>query len=157
MSVIKKIEETTNSESMPALLNKLLANMIDLRLSAKQAHWNVKGPNFTALHELFDKVSAETDEYTDLLAERIVQLNSFADGSLQLAADNSILMPYPAKAHASEVHLRALKTILSLVADNNRCAIDKATNAGDTVTADILTEVTRGLDKLHWMVGAHLA
>src|SRR5262245_44620603 len=56
------------------LLNQRLADAIDLQGQCKQAHWNVKGPSFIALHKLFDDVYAEVSEYVDTIAERIVQL-----------------------------------------------------------------------------------
>jgi starvation-inducible DNA-binding protein len=62
------------------LLNQRLADAIDLDTQAKQAHWNVKGPQFIALHKLFDEVYAAVEEYVDLLAERVVQLGGIAAG-----------------------------------------------------------------------------
>src|SRR2546430_12633482 len=56
------------------LLNQHLADVLDLDFQAKQAHWNVKGPHFIGLHELFDKVAEELEEFTDDIAERAVKL-----------------------------------------------------------------------------------
>jgi starvation-inducible DNA-binding protein len=141
---------------MIGLLNQLLANAIDFRLSAKQAHWNVRGSNFIALHELFDKVSEEVDEYADLLAERAVQLGGTAQGDLQTVSCQSSLSIYPEDIHAGPEHIRALGANIGLLAADMREAINAATDAHDMVTADILTEITRGLDKLHWMIRSHL-
>lgn len=59
-----------------ALLNKHLAAAIDLHAQMKQAHWNVRGPGFIAIHELFDRVSTEVENYSDLLAERAAPLTA---------------------------------------------------------------------------------
>src|SRR5579862_6301655 len=62
------------------LLNARLADAIDLGAQTKHAHWNVKGPNFIALHELFDKIYSEVSEDVDMIAERIMQLGGSAHG-----------------------------------------------------------------------------
>jgi len=56
------------------LLNARLADAIDLGAQTKHAHWNVKGPNFIALHELFDKVAEHVEDYVDTIAERVTSL-----------------------------------------------------------------------------------
>jgi starvation-inducible DNA-binding protein len=156
MSFAHKIKEKTQPDTLTDLLNQLLANMIDFKLSAKQAHWNVKGENFISLHELFDKVSGEADGYADLLAERVVQLGGTAQGTLETVSEQSVLSPYPVDIHDGQEHVRALSGEISVLADAHRQAINTATDAGDMVTADLCTEVARGLDKLHWFVRSHL-
>jgi starvation-inducible DNA-binding protein len=156
MPLAHKLKETTQFATVIALLNQLLANTIDLKLSAKQAHWNVKGANFISLHELFDKVGATADEYADMLAERAVQLGGTAQGSLPTVAEQSVLPAYPIDIHEGSDHIRALGGLLGMLADAHRQAINTSINAGDMVTADLFTEVTRGLDKLHWFIRSHL-
>ena len=80
------------------LLNARLADCIDLQTQTKQAHWNVKGPNFIALHELFDKINEEVEDYVDDIAERAVQLGGVAEGTARLVAERSSLSEYPSKA-----------------------------------------------------------
>lgn len=157
MPVAHKLKEIIQPTTTIALLNQLLANTIDFKLSAKQAHWNVRGENFIALHELFDKVSAAADEYADLLAERAVQLGGTAHGSLQTVSEQSVLPGYPADIHQAFDHVRVLSNHIGMLADAHRQSINTANEAGDIVTADMLTEVTRGLDKLHWFVRSHLS
>src|SRR5207248_10244224 len=77
------------------LLNERLADCIDLQTQTKQAHWNVKGPNFIALHELFDKVNEDVEEYVDGIAERAVQLGGVAEGTARKVAKRSLLTEYP--------------------------------------------------------------
>ena len=65
------------------LLNQRLADCIDLQTQCKQAHWNVKGPTFIALHKLFDEINEDVEEYVDLIAERVVQLGGIAEGTVR--------------------------------------------------------------------------
>lgn len=84
--------------AMVELLNQHLADVLDLGLQAKQAHWNVKGPNFIGLHELFDKVAEELEEFTDDIAERAVELGGVALGTVQVVSKHSRLKAYPVNA-----------------------------------------------------------
>jgi len=137
------------------LLGGLLADAVDLHLQGKQAHWNVKGPDFLSLHQLFDKVVAEVQEYADLLAERIVQLGGVAAGTARLVAAQTELEEYPAAIARGDEHVRAVAGAIAAFAGRVRPAIDRAQEIGDAVTADMLTEITRGSDKLLWFVEAH--
>ncbi|HRE79892.1 MAG TPA: DNA starvation/stationary phase protection protein Dps [Opitutaceae bacterium] len=140
-----------------ALLNRELADVLDLKLQAKQAHWNVKGAQFAALHELFDEVAAGADEIADELAERAVMLGGVARGTIQSVAAASRLATYPAEALASDEHIRALSGALARVAHSLRNAIAVATTQEDAGTADVLTQASRSVDKLLWQVEAHVA
>jgi starvation-inducible DNA-binding protein len=137
------------------LLNERLADAIDLMLQAKQAHWNVKGPSFIALHELFDKVYEVTAEYVDLLAERAVQLGGSAHGTVRLAAANSSLDEYPADLTDAAKHVDLLARAMATFGESVRAGIERAQALGDADTADILTEISRGTDKYLWFVEAH--
>lgn len=156
MPFARKIKETAKTSSLVELLNELLANMIDFKLAAKQAHWNVRGKSFIALHELFDKLAHEADEYADVVAERIVQLHGTARGTAQMVSNQSCLAAYPVDMHGTQEHVRAISGAIGVLADAHRNGINTAMEAGDVVTADILTGVTRGLDKYHWFVRSHL-
>ena len=137
------------------LLNQNLADVLDLGLQAKQAHWNVKGPHFIALHELFDKVAEELEEFTDDLAERAVQLGGVARGTIEVVAKESRLKAYPLNLTSGTAHIEALSAVLATFGASARAAIDTATKAGDADTADLFTGVSRGVDKLLWLVEAH--
>jgi starvation-inducible DNA-binding protein len=138
------------------LLNRQLADAIDLGLQAKQAHWNVKGPHFVGLHELFDKAAETIGGFIDDIAERIVQLGGVALGTLQIVAKNSRLSAYSLTISSGKEHVTELSNALATFAATMRAAIDTASKAGDADTADLLTEVSRGVDKLLWFVEVHL-
>lgn len=141
--------------SMIAILNHQLADTIDLGLQAKQAHWNVKGPHFIGLHELFDRVAEELKNFTDEIAERVVQLGGVAEGTLQVVGRRSKLTAYPLEIASGKAHVAALSDALATLGASTRKAIEMASKAGDADTADLFTEVSRGVDKLLWMVEAH--
>lgn len=137
------------------LLNQQLADVLDLGLQAKQAHWNVKGPHFIGLHELFDKVAEELEEFTDDIAERAVELGGVALGTVEIVAKQSRLGAYPLNISSGKEHVAALSSALAKFGASSRAAIDTAGKAGDADTADLFTRVSRGLDKLLWFVEAH--
>ena len=143
-------------ESLAKLLNQRLADLIDLQLQAKQAHWNVKGPNFIALHELFDEVAGELSEPIDTVAERITTLGGTAEGILAAVASKTSLPPYSTQIFAGSEHLKALSTAVANVGKVVRKSIDEATEAGDADTADLFTGISRLLDKQLWFLEAHL-
>ncbi len=153
--VKKKQGKSQQANKLISLLNQDLANAIDLKLQAKQAHWNLKGENFIALHELFDKVATEVDGFADMLAERVVQLGGIAQGTLQAAAATSQLKSYPKDIQRSILHVAALGSAIETLAESERALIEAADEVNDAVTADICTEIARGLDMLHWFVEAH--
>jgi starvation-inducible DNA-binding protein len=123
---------------------------------AKEAHWNVKGPSFIALHKLFDEIVDSAEEYMDLIAERVVQLGGAAQGTIQVAAQRTTLTPYPVGASAERDHLEALSSALAVYGRSVRRAIDESDELGDKDTADIFTSILRGVDKYLWFVEAHL-
>ncbi|MCB9735822.1 MAG: DNA starvation/stationary phase protection protein Dps [Deltaproteobacteria bacterium] len=149
------LPETTRA-AIVDLLNGELADAIHLSLQAKQAHWNVKGPHFRQLHELFDQVYAASAEWVDLLAERAVQLGGLADGTLAGVAHRTRLAPYESRLVRGRDHVDALSTRLAAFGKTIRASIDRATELGDADTADVLTEVSRGADKHLWFLEAHL-
>jgi starvation-inducible DNA-binding protein len=138
------------------LLNARLADCKDLQTQTKQAHWNVKGPNFIALHELFDKINEDVEDYVDEIAERAVQLGGVAEGTARTVAKRSSLPEYPANTVEGRAHVEALSSALAVFGKMARKAIDEADELGDLDTADLFTEVSRGIDKWLWFVEAHL-
>src|ERR1700732_3428440 len=90
------------------LLNARLADCIDLQTQSKQAHWNVKGPHFIALHELFDQINEAVEDYVDDIAERAVQLGGVAEGTARMVATRSSLSEYPADAAGGRRHVEGM-------------------------------------------------
>jgi starvation-inducible DNA-binding protein len=139
------------------LLNKHLAAAIDLHAQSKQAHWNVRGPNFIAIHELFDKVSEAVEEYSDMLAERAGGLGGTAHGTIQVAAERSFLVPYDLGIADESSHVFAVAAALAAFGQSARDAVGLATAFGDVDTGDLFTEISRGIDKQLWFVESHAA
>jgi starvation-inducible DNA-binding protein len=138
------------------LLNARLADCKDLQTQVKQAHWNVKGPNFISLHLLFDQINDDVEKYVDEIAERAVQLGGVAEGTARMVAQRSSLTEYPARAVDGRSHVEALSSALAAFGKSARKAISEANDLGDLDTADLFTEVSRGIDKWLWFVEAHL-
>jgi starvation-inducible DNA-binding protein len=138
------------------LLNARVADCIDLALLTKQAHWNLKGREFIAIHEMLDEFRTQVDDYVDTMAERVAQLGGTALGTTQTTAKGTTLPPYPTDIHSIPDHLHALIERYGQAANSVRAAIDQADEAGDADTADVFTEVSRGLDKALWFLEAHV-
>lgn len=138
------------------ILNQSLAATLDLKTQTKQAHWNVKGKDFYQLHELFDEMATELEEYVDMVAERVTALGGTALGTARMAADGSILTEYPVDAVSGEDHVTALADRYATYAQHVRAAIAKTDDLGDADTADLYTEVSRTIDKRLWFLEAHL-
>ena len=141
---------------MISLLNQQLADTSDLYSQTKQAHWNVKGAQFFQLHELFDKLAAELLGYVDLIAERATALGGKALGTVRMSAANSRLQECDLEVTDSLPTVEALAERYAALAANTRQGIENAENHRDADTADLLTEVSRGLDKALWFLEAHL-
>ncbi|MEN9216996.1 MAG: DNA starvation/stationary phase protection protein Dps [Gloeomargarita sp. HHBFW_bins_162] len=139
-----------------AILNQALANTFDLYSQTKQAHWNVKGSDFYALHELFDEMAGELLGYVDELAERVTALAGVALGTVRTVAQTSQLAEYPLDAVTGKDHLMALADRYAQYAKFVRQAIDQTTELGDADTADLFTGISRMADKRLWFLEAHL-
>ena len=142
--------------AMVKLLNDRLADALDLEAQTKQAHWNVRGANFIALHELFDKLHEAAGDAVDEIAERAVALGGTARGTVQTVARATTLRPFPEDIVDSRAHVEALADAFAAFGRNLRKAIDAAAKAGDADTSDLFTGISRDTDKYLWMLEAHL-
>jgi starvation-inducible DNA-binding protein len=148
------LPESARKEAV-GLLNQRLADCIDLQTQCKQAHWNVKGPSFIALHKLFDEVNEAVEEYVDLLAERVVQLGGVAEGTAAVVAKRTSLRDYPLTISSGPDHVDALSDALAAFGRTARIGIEEMNELEDADSADILTEISRGVDQWLWFVEAH--
>ena len=149
----------TNSNAKKVAMETLQARLvdgIDLALVIKQAHWNLKGPEFIGVHEMLDGFREAMDDYNDKVAERITQLGGTARGTTQAVADESKLAPYPIDIYAIGDHLAALIDRYAVYANAVRENIDQTDEAGEPDTADLFTEISRGVDKQLWFLEAHV-
>ena len=148
--------KSNTKTQMIELLNARLADAIDLALAAKQAHWNLKGPTFIAVHELLDQLRGNLDEHVDIMAERVAQLDGVAMGTAQAVSNSTTLAPYPTDLRKVPDHVAALVERYAALSKSTREGIDQADEAGDAGTADILTTFSRALDKDLWFLRSHL-
>ena len=137
------------------ILNKHLAAAIDLHGQVKQAHWNVRGPGFIGVHELFDKVAGIVEDISDQLAERAAALGGTAHGTIQVAAKQSFLVPYPHEIADTTKHMFAVSASLAAFGQSTRDGIGRITQFGDADTADLFTEISRSIDQELWFIEAH--
>jgi starvation-inducible DNA-binding protein len=137
-----------------ASLNQNLANLTDLAVAYKQAHWNVQGQDFAQLHELFDQFADQTRDYMDMIAERAVTLGGAAHGTIQAAAESTTLTPFPRDERTERRLLEELLKRADGVILELRAAMD---SSGDELASqDAYIEVVRGVEKQRWMLEAHL-
>lgn len=138
------------------LLNDRLADVLDLHLQAKTAHWNVRGPDFFQLHELFDTIAEHAEDHADLIAERQAALGGVAESNVQTVSKKTTLPAYSLTISSGRDHVEALAMALAACGKQARAAIDRSNELGDADTADLFTEVSRQTDKDLWFVEAHL-
>lgn len=147
---------SNTKKAMVDLCNARLAEGLDLALLTKQAHWNIKGPTFIAVHLLLDDLRRQLDTHTDTIAERVAQLDGIALGTAQTVGRDTTLPPYPTDIRRISDHLEALVARYAQTANAARKAVDTADEAGDRDTADIFTGYSRALDKALWFLKSHL-
>lgn len=137
------------------LLNQNLADLTDLYTQTKHAHWNVKGPTFYQTHLLLDELAGTVNGFVDEVAERATALGGVAHGGSKHVAANSRLAEFPRDVFEAQAVIAAVADRFAVVAKSVRAAIDDANTNGDADTADLFTEVSRGIDKSLWFLEAH--
>ncbi len=138
------------------LLNQELADTTDLLTQTKYAHWNVKGMQFYQLHRLFDDFAEVLFEHGDTIAERATALGGEAMGTVRMASANSRIPEIRTDAITGQQYVEALANNVAVHATNLRGGIEAAQTHADQDTADLLTELSREVDKYLWFLEAHL-
>ncbi len=142
-------------EASVQLLNTHLAAAIDLQGQLKQAHWNVRGPGFIAIHELFDRIATIVADAADEIAERCAALGGTPRGTIQTAVAQSFLVPYPLQLADTQKHVFAVAAALAAFGQSAREASKKVGENGDADTSDMFTQISREIDRQLWFVEAH--
>lgn len=143
-------------QEMVALLNQHLADTFDLMSQSKQAHWNVKGPEFFQLHELYDVFAEGLSGHVDTIAERATALGGVATGTARMAAASTRLPEFPAEPVDGIQSVELLAERFAKLAKATREAIDTAEQAEDMGTSDMFTAIVQDLDKWLWFLEAHV-
>ena len=152
MSMQKDAPLNGQQAKLIEMLNRRLADAIDLWLQSRQAYWNVNGPHFMALRELFDNVAESLEVYADQIAGHIVQLGGMAEGTAHAVARRSSLNEYVLATTDGKGHIDALATKLAAFGKHVRYASDQAALLQDADTADLFTDIARGIDTWLWLV-----
>jgi starvation-inducible DNA-binding protein len=145
-----------NRERVATILQTALYEALELKLRVKEAHWTVRGPNFSELHALFDKIASDADDYADDFAERSIALGFPVKGkAADIAGAVSLLPPFAPATHQGPDVLRAVIATVAKFAKNVRFAIEATASEKDAGTSDLFTGTSRSVDKWLWMLEAH--
>src|SRR5260370_36147507 len=124
------VSETKRAELIE-LCNECLAEAVDLQLHCKHAHWNVKGPNFIALHQLFDQVNESVEDYIDLIAERAVQLGGIANSTAHVVTTWAHMPENDTQNSSEQGYVQHVSGALDCFGKIAREAIGKSNELGD--------------------------
>ena len=150
------LADTVKAQSID-LLNMQLAAAIDLHGQVRQARWNVRGPGCSVVYDLFDRIAAEIASACDALAQRARVLGGVAHGTIQIAAQHSVLAGYRLGIASQRAHMQAVANILAGFDVAVQGAIHQAAAIGDGLTAALFSEISRGIDQQLWLVESHIA
>jgi starvation-inducible DNA-binding protein len=155
-SPIKSPLSEADKEITGNALQATLVDLVDLSLIAKQAHWNVVGPNFRSAHLQLDELVNTARQYVDEVAERANAIGISPNGKAKTVVESSGVPEYPDNWQSVEATVAAIVDILASLIERLRARIDE-TDKSDLVTQDLLIEITRALEEAHWMWQAQQA
>lgn len=137
-------------------LNARLSDGLDLHSQIKVAHWNIKGPQFAALHPLFETFAVSLSNFNDSIAERAVTLGARAYGTTRHVAQASRIPEYPQNTTRDLEHVRLLAERFETYLDGVRETRTVGEKLGDTDTVDLLTGIVTEFEKNAWFLRASL-
>jgi len=138
-------------------LNARLVDGLDLHGDLKVAHWNVRGPQFPALHPLFEQIANELATHNDAIAERAVTLGGLATGTTRHVAKSSRIADYPLDVTRDSEHVQLLADRIDTYLAGLRDSRGIADKHGDTDSVDLLTGTITAFEKHAWFLRATLA
>lgn len=148
--------DPTTAAATAQFLSPLVLGLQALAVNGKQAHWNVRGTNFIAIHELLDTLVANAQASADLAAERIVALGLPVDGRIETIAAKTKATAVPAGFTQWESMIRDVIADMDSVIADTQAAIDGLDEI-DLTSQDIAIAIKAALDKDRWFLFAHLA
>lgn len=150
-----KLSESSREKVVKAL-NAVLSDALDLHSQIKVAHWNIRGPQFAALHPLFETFAVGLAAHGDAVAERAVTLGGRAYGTARHVAKTSRLPDYPQETTRDLEHVRLLAERFETFLDGVRAARGDGEAEGDTDSVDLLTQIITEFEKHSWFLRASL-
>jgi|APGre2960657423_1045063.scaffolds.fasta_scaffold00965_2 starvation-inducible DNA-binding protein len=148
--------QAENRKKLAVILNQTLADLSDLKSHAKQAHWNLRGPNFISYHKLADKIAEAAGSFADTTAERCIQLGGYVYGLTSHVVKASDLPAFPEDINDEDDCMEAVLASVSHVCASSRAMIEETQDLGDYATSDMYIDITRAFDKFAWMLNASI-
>jgi len=137
-------------------LTPVVLGLQALAVNGKQAHWNVRGANFIAIHELLDSVVDHAQDWADEAAERVVALGLPVDARLATVAGKVAPTSVPAGFTPWDEMVRDIIADMDLVIADVQAAIDGLDEV-DLTSQDVVISIKEGIEKDRWFLFAHLA
>ncbi|MDT7748980.1 MAG: starvation-inducible DNA-binding protein [Pseudonocardiales bacterium] len=139
--------------SLSSNLQLVLADLVELHLQGKQAHWNIVGSNFRDLHLLLDEIVSSARDASDTIAERMRALHAIPDGRSETVTATTSLPSLPSGEINTREAVELMAARLTAVATRARSVHD-AVDEQDPTSADLLHEVIETSEKFAWLMGA---
>jgi starvation-inducible DNA-binding protein len=145
-------------KASPTLTNNLqavLADLIELHIQGKQAHWNIVGTNFRDLHLQLDEIVDAARQFADDAAERMRALHALPDGRSSTVAESTSLAPFPEGLISTKDAIERIVAALEAAVGTMRKVHDEV-DEEDPTTADLLHQFIEKLEQFAWMVNAEI-